>query len=359
MVVAWVLIFSGCSYMVVTSSPPGAEIYYAEDTGQHLLWKPWRPGRDSTPATTPCRVLTFRRDNYFLRTTLDGYHEPEPQLVEQLPFTRTRAHFDLEQTEETFEQQQRAKGMVQYKGSWVDPAGAGLVNVDGEWITREEQFAREQRAKGLVLYKGAWLTPEEKSVKVAEEYEQRGFIRYKDRWRRREQYELEKQIDATVDLVRETTATRLLDPPEVVGILRGDKVKIRMFNGTGKDARFLLSGTKSLSMSVSGYGSEVAMVSPGEYTIAVSEQADMVTTSPVAAAKKYDFITTTLEPGFQYSFTYQGQPEQLPVKMQNVDRYIQERFTLPTIDIPIDEGKLEKLRKKEEATTDTQQAIPQ
>ena len=104
-------------------------------------------------------------------------------------------------TEQEFEREQLAKGLVKYKGQWITPEqkskleegllkygerwGAaeeverwkredfekaqiakGLVKYEDEWITKEELFEREQISKGLVKYKGKWTKPNDvKEVK--------------------------------------------------------------------------------------------------------------------------------------------------------------------------------------------------
>lgn len=103
-----------------------------------------------------------------------------------------------------FESEQRAKGLVKYKGDWVAPAEKfrreqmdkglveyrdqwvtpetkanlekGLVQYDGNWITPEERFRREQTAKGLVEYRGQWVTPDVKANL------EKGLIEYNGAW---------------------------------------------------------------------------------------------------------------------------------------------------------------------------------
>ncbi|MCD6385672.1 hypothetical protein J7M23_07815 [Candidatus Sumerlaeota bacterium] len=330
--------------VIISSDPPNAEILYTTEKGDSLVWQPWCATSKGISARTPKRHITFRRGCYFFRTHLDGYYDPEPQLVELLPLKITRVHFSLQERPETFARRQREKGLVFYKNQWVEPVKAGLVNYKGKWMSKEEKFAIEQKEKGLVLFRGKWVSPAEKAELIAEEYRAKGLIHYKGRWVKREEYEKEKQIDETVAKIVSTSDTQQrLEPPKVVGIIRSNKCKLRLFNGTGNVALFYISGTESSLIRIEEYDSKVIMLLPGEYAIAVTEEEPLNTEERKSAHAQV--TKARLRGGFQYSLTYEGEPLRLPVTSKNVDKYIKEKFEIPEIEIPVSEDEIKKIRR--------------
>lgn len=336
---------TGCCMVIVTSEPPNAEILYMTEKGDSLIWQSWCSSSDGTPAKTPKKHITFRRGTYFFRTYLAGYYDPEPQLVELIPLKITKVHFRLQERPETFARRQREKGLVFYKNQWVDPEKEGLVNYKGKWMSKEERFALQQREKGLELYKGKWVTPEQKKELIAEEYRAKGFIQYKGRWLTKEEYENEKKIDDTVAEIVLTSGTQQeVEPPKVVGIIQSDKCKLRLFNGTGNVALFYISGNESTFQRIEGYDSKVIMLLPGEYTIAIVEEASYVSAEEKKTPRP-QVVKAHLKEGFQYSLTYEGGLLRLPVTSKNIDKYIKEKFEIPQIEVPVSEEEIEKTRR--------------
>lgn len=101
---------------------------------------------------------------------------------------------------EKFEQEQIAKGFVNYKGKWGTPEEVE------KW--KKEDFEKEQRAKGLVKYRGKWMTPQEKEImqfvirkkKFEREQEEKGLMKFVDKkgremWGTPEQVKEWKKID--------------------------------------------------------------------------------------------------------------------------------------------------------------------
>ena len=352
------LFFLGCCRLVVTSQPEGAAIYYSTGVGQQIEWKPWPPSnKPRKPATTPETRYTFLRNNYFVRVDLPGYYQPEPQLVEMLPLKNFKVAFLLEETPETFAHKQMEKGLVLYKGEWVNPQEKDLIFENGQWFSREEKFVLEQRRRGLILYKGAWMTPLEKETLIMEEYRQKGFVQYKGEWMEREQFEKEQRIDRTVAELVETSGTQQMESPKVVGIIRGERSKIRLFNGTGNAATFYLSGAESQSIKIEGYDSTVILIPPGEYTILVNEIQYDELQKPIGSLREY--VSATLESGFQYSLSYEGHPLSLPIKTKDVDQYIKETFEIPSIEVPIDENEIKNLRRPRRPPGESKEQSPQ
>ncbi len=342
-IAALLLFLSGCSLLIIDSNPRGAEILYTGNDTRAMRWEIWCPSDNEHPSTTPKWHLTFKRGTFFFRTHLEDYYEPEPQLVEVLPLRISKVTFDMEEKPDSFARRQREKGLVFYEGEWVNPVDAGLVQYNGKWITEEQRFEIQQREKGLVKYGGKWMTPEEKEALLAEEYRAQGLVKYKGKWLKIEVYEDEKAIDDKVEQLRMTGETQELDVPIVVGIIRSEKAKIRLFNGVGNAAMFYLSGPESLKFLIDGYDSEVTMMAPGDYIIAVEE-----TRTTETLRERYvppHIVQSNLKDGFQYSLTYEGEPVSIPVKSEDVDEYIDEKFQIPTIEIPISEQEIEELRK--------------
>jgi hypothetical protein len=109
-----------------------------------------------------------------------------------------------------FEDDQKARGLLKYKGKWGTPeqveewkmTNQGLVRFKDSWVTPEERsrlekFEQEQLAKGLVEYKGKWGTPKEVERWKQEDFERKqlakGLIKHKGRWvTPREKFELEQ-----------------------------------------------------------------------------------------------------------------------------------------------------------------------
>jgi hypothetical protein len=81
--------------------------------------------------------------------------------------------------QEFFEESQRAKGLVEYRGQWLTPdekfrqeqIAKGLVLYQDQWVTPAEKFRQEQIAKGLVQWKERWVTPDEMKEAQRAEFE--------------------------------------------------------------------------------------------------------------------------------------------------------------------------------------------
>jgi hypothetical protein len=342
----FLLICGSCAIIKITSDPPGAEIYYSQEMGQRMYWKPWRPDGEGNAAITPSTALTFKKGFYFLRVHREGYYEPQPQLVELLPFKVTKVKMGLQETSSHFAERQTKKGLVLYKNEWVDPEKEGLVFYNDQWMTQQEFLAADLREKGLVFYRDRWMPPEEKQKLVLQEYSEKGLIQYKGRWIEKEEYNTQKNIDETVAKITLTTGTFQIPQPKLVGSIRGEKAKMRLFNGTGYTINIFISGPDSQKISVEGYDAGVALLGPGNYTIAVEQIQDK---SVIEGPDKfYGYVKMPIKPSSQYSLSYEGKGTELPVTSDKVDEFIKEKFEIPTIEVPISDEEIQKLRKPQE-----------
>lgn len=315
---------TGCSHVTIESDPPGAAIYWSPNGVDD--WRPWPPrawsGEPVPAPLTPIRQSGSYSDTVWVTVEMDGYYRPLPQSVQIYPLRREKARFELEPTPEYAAARRRAEGFVRYRGEWVRPEDANLVEFQGAWMTEDEAFRLRQIAAGLVEYEGEWVTPEVRDTRFAEAQRARGLQLFKDRWMTPEAMAAETRIDEEVARIA-TSGPASLEAPKVVGRIDDPVSRVRLLNLTSGPVRFLVSGPTSREALLGPYEPQMAdglVLEPGMYRVAavpVARDASAATTAAqisddVRASLAADlelpimYLEQPLAPGFQYQYTFDG-----------------------------------------------------
>jgi len=336
------LLGTGCARLQVTSNPQDAFVLWSPDGLKP--WRPWPPihwrefGAGADAASTPTTPLLERgphSDYIFVTVDKPGYYPPRPKLVVMRALRTCQLNFDLQETPEHFAERQRTRGLVLYRGQWVDPKEQGLVEYEGVWMPEAERTRRIMTAKGLVDFNGNWVTQEEYDALFAAEQRAKGLVEYKDRWMLPGAKAREESIDQSVAAIVALGPPEMF-PPKVLGRVDGSLAQFGLNSLAPYPTRWVLSGPSSRAVDLPPTGQmnpEDFRLIPGRYTVAVfrvdsakeekpiplqvgrretggSEPASAaVLPGPVASLKGLMVLAEQpLTSGFEYSLTYTPPP---------------------------------------------------
>lgn len=348
---------SGCASLSVQSDPPGATVLWSPDGVQpYKQWPPdsWQWPLADRDTATPFGTRGWFGETYFVTVELDGYRRPLPQIVQLYALRNEKLDFELTELPETVAQRMRDRGFLLYRGEWVDPEVANVVEYNGQVIPRELAFRLTQLEKGLVEYDGEWLTPEEAESREAAERLAAGFIRHKDRWVTPEVRESEERIDKLVAEIAASKSYPDLPAPKNVGTVNLPDAQVQIYNSTPQQAKFYFSGPVSREYVLDPFQSygvraeERLILPPGRYDIAV------VPTGMDASGRDIGEFARTLEErsgvrlevdplwsswplpaGRILSFNYTGKDQDLQETLDSFEPPdTQLHFTPPVIEIP-------------------------
>ncbi|MCC6546563.1 hypothetical protein IT570_05285 [Candidatus Sumerlaeota bacterium] len=350
-------LFSSCSRLKVESNPPGARLMWSRDGLEP--YRPWPPNGWETRSTkdgnvTPFGTTGLYQDTFFLTVEKDGYRRPLPKPVQLYSFHREKLSFDLPELPETTSARMHAMGKLYYKGDWVDPEAAGVVEYEGVVMPKDEAFRRSQAAQGLVEYKGEWYTKEKADQKLREDMAAQGLVELKGRWVSAEQKAMEESVDAEVAAIKVTKTYPDLPAPKIIGAsVTTDRAQIQLYNSTGQKVRFLFSGPQSAQFVLDPYRStgvkfeERILLPAGRYDIAVvptgqdASGRDLASilgdtsSAGLALSKKPVWASWPVANKTQYSFNYTGMEGDLQKSLSDFNAPPPEvKIDVPTIEIP-------------------------
>jgi hypothetical protein len=316
------LFLIGCTMVHIESDPSGATVLYSS-TGM----EPWESlGDKENPLRTPALFYRFKRGFYFYKVEKPGYSAPRPRMVETYPFHKENVQFTLSKTQAMIEQEYKDRGFIRLGDKWVDPVKEGLVPYKDKWMPPDEAFAAEQKDKGLVLYQGQWIKAEEKDRLIAVEQAAKGLVQYKGEWLLPEEKEREEKADNLVEEIFQKPYRDLI-PPNIIGSIPQDLIRIRVLNGTGDKVIYYFSGKKSRGIPLDPYESQIVDFPPGTYRVAVMG----FTPGDPPACLTFDFKS-----GIRYSLIEEGMPLASKVKTEKAlsQQEIRIKYEIPELEIP-------------------------
>jgi uncharacterized membrane protein YgcG len=335
----------GCSRYQFRTSPEGAQVEFS-----HTGAEPWQPvalDDAGNPLATPFRAAPPTTGYAFIRGVRDGYISSEPALVHfswlsPMAWIGLAATPDLKLTRTRREEarERLAEGFVFYREEWVRPDEAALVQRGNAWMSVEEAEALDRRAAGLVEIDGEWITQGEADARRRDELLARGFQEHRGRLFPPEEAERRRAIDAQVERL---FAERMQSASTVDNInfeesgRTPDGPRLRIFNATSIDLEVLISGPDSRIVALEAYAEESVTLLPGEFLIAAL---------PVAPGVFDEFVGRfELLGSYTYTFTYLGL--ELGRELDEAEKASATRIERPEMDVPevrLPEGYQEKPR---------------